>query len=75
MLRYAYYGHANKWGIVTNKECKNFDEKVSRAKDFVLDVLGKSGGSTFAKKFLLKKVKKNNRTDMPLALGNGFDER
>ena len=68
-------GHANKWGIVYNTECKDFNDKISRAKDFVMDVLGKSAGSCFAKKFLLKKVKKNNKTVMPLALNEEIDER
>lgn len=75
MLRYAYMGHANKWGIVTNRECKDFAEKISRAKDFVLDVLGKSAGSCFATKFLLKKIKKNNKYAIPLSLGEEIDER
>ena len=66
-------GHTN-WGIVTNKECKDFEEKISRAKEFVLEVLGKANASFFAKKFLLKKVKKDNVKDMPLNLDDQVDE-
>ena len=68
LLRYAYMGHANKWEQISNKECKDFDEKISRAKEFVLDVLGKSAGSKFAKKYLLRKVKKASIDIMPLGL-------
>ena len=66
-------GHTN-WGIVTNKECKDFEEKINRAKEFVLEVLGKANASFFAKKFLLKKVKKDNVKDMPLNLDDQVDE-
>ena len=47
-------GHSNNWGLISNKECKDFQEKVDKAKEFVLDVLGRSAGAKFAKKYLLK---------------------
>ena len=74
MLRYAYMGHAN-WGIVHNKDCHGFEQKIARAKEFVLDTLGKSGGSCFAKKFLLKKVKKDDINEIPLALDDHVDSK
>jgi len=41
--------------LIGNKECVDFKDKIKKSKDAVLNVLGKSAGTHFHKKFLLKK--------------------
>lgn len=50
-------GHSN-WNLIRNKDCRDFDDKIDKAKESVLNVLGKSAGTVFHKKFLLKKKKR-----------------
>ena len=56
LLRQAYMGH-QKWILIGNKDCIDFKDKIQKSKEAVLDVLGKSAGTHFHKKFLLKKDK------------------
>lgn len=67
-LRQAYMGHQN-WILIKNTECRDFDDKIDKTKESVLNVLGKSAGTTFHKKFLLKKEKMQDVAVMPLGLG------
>ena len=43
------------WMLIKNTDCRDFDDKIDKAKESVLNVLGKSAGTSFHKKFLLKK--------------------
>ena len=54
LLRQAYMGH-QKWILIKNSDCIDFKDKIQKAKEAVLDVLGKMTGTHFHKKFLLKK--------------------
>jgi hypothetical protein len=66
-LRTAYMGH-QKWFLIDNN-VNDFNEKISRAKQAVHDILGSPIGPLFYKKFLLKKAKNtklNVMTVMPL---------
>jgi hypothetical protein len=68
LLRQAYMGH-QKWFLIKN-DCHDFKDKIQRCKDAVLDVLGKSAGTHFHKKFLLKKSPKADSAAIPLDLSN-----
>ena len=60
-LREAYMGH-QRWFMIDNN-CENFNEKITRAKDRVHYILGKSNaGSSFYRKFLLKKTSSKQKT-------------
>jgi hypothetical protein len=56
-------GH-QKWFLINNIECVDFKDKIWKTKD----VLGKSAGVHFHKKFLLKKVPKADPSAIPLDL-------
>jgi len=77
LIRQAYMGH-QKWILVKNNDCKNFTEKIKRTKDAVLEVLGKSAGTHFHKKFLLQKDQKADDSALPMDLSsinqNCFEE-
>jgi hypothetical protein len=53
-LREAYMGH-KKWIFIDNK-VSTFEQKINRAKQEVQKFLGHVGGTSFYKKFLLKKA-------------------
>lgn len=57
LLRTAYMGH-QKWFLIKNNDCNDFKDKIQKTKEAVLNVLGKSAGTHFHKKFLLKKSPK-----------------
>lgn len=59
-------GH-QKWFLVKN-DCADFKDKIQKCKDAVLDVLGKSAGTHFHKKFLLKKFPKADPSALPIDL-------
>jgi len=67
LLRQAYMGH-QKWFLIKNSDCENFKDKIQKTKEAVLDVLGKSAGTHFHKKFLLKKDKQADSSAVPLDL-------
>ena len=76
-LREAYMGH-QRWFMIDNN-CATFDAKIAMCKDRVHFILGKSGaGSSFYKKFLLKKSteKSKSTTTVPIELGSNqpFEE-
>ena len=52
-LREAYMGHKN-WFMVDNS-APTFESKIAHAKSQVQRILGRAGGTSFYKKFLLKK--------------------
>ena len=54
LIRQAYMGH-QKWFLIKNKECVDFKDKIQKTKEAVLETLGKSAGTHFHKKFLLRK--------------------
>ena len=58
------------WILIKNTDCRDFDDKIDKAKESVLNVLGKSAGTSFHKKFLLKKKKMQDVSAMPLDLVN-----
>jgi hypothetical protein len=62
-------GH-QKWFLIKNNDCSGFKDKIQKCKDAVLDVLGKSAGTHFHKKFLLKKVPKADSSVIPLDLSS-----
>ena len=66
-LRQAYMGH-QRWVLINNSECKDFKDKIEKAKEAVLDVIGKSTGTHFHKKFLLYKEKMADASVIPLNL-------
>ena len=76
-LRQAYMGHV-KWFLIGNKDCNSFKEKIQKTKEAVLDVLGKSAGTHFHKKYLLKKDPKADSSVLPIDLSaidqNCFEE-
>ena len=74
LLRQAYMGH-QKWFLINNIECVDFKDKIWKTKEAVLDVLGKSAGVHFHKKFLLKKVPKADPSAIPLDLLNLDQDR
>lgn len=45
-------GH-QKWVLIRNSDCDDFKDKIQKTKEAVLEVLGKSAGTHFHKKFLL----------------------
>lgn len=51
-LRHVYMGH-QKWIFISNEECSDFNDKIKKTKEAVLDVIGKSAGAHFYKKLLL----------------------
>mmetsp|Transcript_1897 Transcript_1897/g.2647 ORF Transcript_1897/g.2647 Transcript_1897/m.2647 type:complete len:157 (-) Transcript_1897:531-1001(-) len=53
-LRHAYMGH-QKWILLKNTDCVDFKDKIKKAMESVLEMLGKSAGTHFHKKLLLKK--------------------
>lgn len=68
-LREAYMGH-HRWFMIDNN-CESFDAKIARSKDYVHHILGKkTAGTTFFKKFLLKKCtnKTKTTTTVPIEL-------
>ena len=67
LLRQAYMGH-QKWCLIKNSDCVDFKDKIQKAKEAVLDVLGKHTGTHFHKKFLLKKEKRSDTSMLPLNL-------
>jgi len=64
--------------LIKNSECVDFKDKIQKTKEAVLDVLGKSAGTHFHKKFLLKKHPKADASAIPLDLSsinaNSFEE-
>ena len=60
-------GH-QKWVLIGNKDCIDFKDKIQKSKEAVLDVLGKSAGTHFHKKFLLAKDKQADDSVLPLNL-------
>lgn len=70
-------GH-QKWVLIGNKECIDFKDKLHKTQEAVLDVLGKSAGAHFHKKYLLQKDKKADPSAIPLDLSsvneNCFEE-
>ena len=76
-LREAYMGHPG-WFMIDNTSV-DFDAKIARTKDTVHFILGKSqAGSSFYKKFLLKKsaarAKTSTTVPIDLASGQAFEE-
>lgn len=69
LLRHAYMGH-QKWFLIKNTDCKDFKDKIQKTKEAVLDTLGKSAGTHFHKKFLLKKQAKPDSSAIPLDLSS-----
>mmetsp|Transcript_18825 Transcript_18825/g.32156 ORF Transcript_18825/g.32156 Transcript_18825/m.32156 type:complete len:249 (+) Transcript_18825:506-1252(+) len=67
LLRLAYMGH-QKWILIKNQECQDFKDKIMKVKESVLDVLGKSAGAHFHKKFLLMKHRTVDNSVLPLDL-------
>ena len=62
-----------------DNNCENFDAKIAKTKDYVHHILGKNtAGSSFYKKFLLKKSTSKNKssTTVPIELppGQAFEE-
>ena len=64
-----------------DNNCENFDAKIAKTKDYVHHILGKNtAGSSFYKKFLLKKSTMKNKskssTTVPIELpsGQAFEE-
>lgn len=76
-LRKAYMGHV-KWFLIDNKGCQTFKEKIQKTKEACLEVLGKSAGTHFYKKFLLEKDNLTDSSVLPLDLSsidqNCFEE-
>ena len=60
-------GH-QRWVLIKNSECTDFKDKIEKAKEAVLDVIGKSTGTHFHKKFLLQKEKMADSSVNPLDL-------
>jgi len=67
MLRQAYMGH-QKWVLIGNEDSIDFKDKIWRTKEAVLDVIGKSSGTHFHKKFLLHKFHTPDNLAIPLDL-------
>jgi hypothetical protein len=67
LLRQAYMGH-QKWFLIKNSDAVDFKDKIQKTKEAVLDVLGKSAGTHFHKKFLLRKDFKTDSSAVPLDL-------
>jgi hypothetical protein len=53
-LRNVYMGHS-RWCWVGNKDIPDFNTKINNAKEWIHEILGRKTGSSFYKKFLLKK--------------------
>ena len=58
-------GHQN-WIFIGNEECSDFNEKIKKTKEAVLEVIGKSPGAHFNKKILLQKSLKVDSSAIPL---------
>jgi len=54
--------------LIKNSDCVDFKDKIQKTKEAVLDVLGKSAGTHFHKKFLLKKDGQSDPSAIPLDL-------
>lgn len=70
-LREAYMGHKN-WVMIDNS-ASTFQEKINQAKQQVHFMLGRQGGTSFYKKFLLKNSSQRTMalTRVPLNLPEG----
>ena len=60
-------GH-QKWILIKNTDCSNFMEKIDKTKEAVLETLGKSAGTHFHKKLLLRKDPKADISALPIDL-------
>lgn len=60
-------GH-QKWILIKNTDCSTFIEKIQKTKESVLDVIGKSAGTHFHKKLLLRKIPKADSSAVPIDL-------
>jgi len=69
LLRQAYMGH-QKWILIKNSESRDFMDKIEKTKEAVFDVIGKSAGTHFHKKFLLEKAEKADMSAIPMTLKN-----
>lgn len=67
LLRQAYMGH-QRWILIGNRDCSDFQNKIQNVKESVLDVLGYSAGAFFHKKFLLAKDKQADNRVLPIDL-------
>ena len=54
--------------MIKNNDCVDFKDKIQKTKEAVLDTLGKSAGTHFHKKFLLKKSPKADSSAVPIDL-------
>ncbi len=63
-LREAYMGH-QKWVMIGN-DLPDFNSKINNAKEKIHYMLGHKGGSSFYKKFLLKKASLTGFTQIPV---------
>jgi hypothetical protein len=68
-LREAYMGH-QKWVMIGNDNT-DFNSKINNAKEKIHYMLGHKGGSSFYKKFLLKKSPITGFTQLPIMLSPG----
>lgn len=75
-LREAYMGHKH-WVLIDNS-ATDFMQKINRAKQQVQNILGHNTGSSFYKKFLLRKANASptQKTAVPIHLGRNqhFEE-
>lgn len=69
LIRQAYMGH-QKWILIKNEDCATFKDKIMKVKESCLEVLGKSAGHQFHKKFLLSKEVKNDSSVLPMDIAN-----
>jgi len=68
-LREAYMGH-QRFVMITN-DSPDFNSKINQAKEKIHYMLGHKGGSSFYKKFLLKKAPVTGFTQIPVQLSKG----
>ena len=71
-LRQAYMGH-QKWILIKNTDCPTFMDKIDKTKEAVLETIGKSAGTHFHKKLLLRKDPKADISALPIDL-QGVDQ-
>ena len=71
-LRQAYMGH-QKWILIKNIDCPTFMDKIDKTKEAVLETIGKSAGTHFHKKLLLRKDPKADISALPIDL-QGVDQ-
>lgn len=69
LIRQAYMGH-QKWILIKNEDCATFKDKIMKVKESCLEVLGKSAGHQFHKKFLLSKELKADSSVLPMDIAN-----